>query len=516
MKKFNSFGKYALVALSLATFNYACTDLDEDLYSQISADEYQTILKNYTDAQYADAFLAAYAPLTAFGGHNGINSDQECSTDEVIIPQRGGDWFDGGQWIRMHRHEYTPNEESLNNAWKSCYSGIATCNRLIKELPVARPNNATTTVAELRALRAYYYQILLDMFGNVPLIVTFPGDLAEATAKSRAEVFAFVETEYTQALPSVADAGAATYGRMSKGAVNAALARLYTNAQVYTGTAQWDKAIAAADAVINSGKYAIETNYYANFGATNNNSRENIFVVPFDAAKLQGFNLAQMTLHYESKATFNLTDQPWNGYCTSADFYNSYDATDARRANLLAGPQFAADGTTRLQDNGAESNDPDGKPLTFTPALNEHFPNCLRQAGARVGKYKFENGATPNLNNDFPLLRYADVLLMKAEALWRKNATDAVALGLFNQVRARAGAAAWTAGDMTSAKILAERGRETFFEGIRRTDMIRFGRYFEAGYTPFKPGADQACKGLFPIPQPQIDANKNLKQNPCY
>ncbi len=514
MKKFNSFGKYALVALSLATVNYACTDLNEDLYSQVSADEYQNVLKNYTDAQYADAFLAAYSPFAALGGHNNIGSDQEVSSDEALIPQRGGDWYDGGQWIRMHRHEFTANEESLNNSWKTCYSGIATCNRLIKELPVARPSAATTTIAELRALRAVYYGILLDMFGNVPLIVTFPGDLAEAAPKSRTEVYNFVEKELTEASANLSkNADATTYGRVNYWAAKAALARLYTNAQVYTGTAQWDKAISAADEIISSTKYSLETNYFANFNATNNASRENIFVIPYDAAKLKGFNLAQMTLHYESKATFNLTDQPWNGYCTIASFYDSYEPTDVRRANLLEGAQFAADGTTRLLDGGAESNDPDGKPLTFTKVVNEHFPNCLRQAGARIGKYKFANGSTPELNNDYPIFRLADVILMKAEALWRKSAADPTALTLVNSIRTRAGVAAFAS--LTNDNFLAERGREMFFEAVRRTDMVRFGKFIEP-YGPFKPGTDAACKTLFPIPQPQMDANKNLKQNPCY
>ncbi|MFM2268703.1 MAG: hypothetical protein RL757_2144 [Bacteroidota bacterium] len=515
MKKINSFVKYALVAFSVTTFGYACTDVDEDLYSQVSEEEYlNNILKNYTDDQYAQAFLSAYAPLTAFGGHNNITSDQEVSSDEVAIPTRGKDWGDGGQWTRMHTHKFTANEESLNNSWKSLYLGVATCNRLIKELPAIRPEKAAPTIAELRALRAFYYLNLCDMFGGVPLIVTYPGVVAEAAPKTRAEIYAFIEKELVESSAGLSkNVDATTYGRMNYWVAKSTLARLYTNAEVYTGAAQWDKVIRETDEIITANKYRIESNYYANFSPTNNNSMENIFVVPFDAAKLKDFNLAQMTLHYESKATFNMQEQPWNGYCTVADFYNSYAANDARKANFIVGFQKASNGVDTLKDQEAESTDPDGKPLNFTPEINQLAPSALRQAGARIGKYKVESGATRNLNNDFPLFRYADILLMKAEALWRKNNADPTALSLVNQIRSRAGATAFTT--LTANDLLAERGRELFYEAVRRTDIIRFGKFTQA-YAPFKTEVDPACKTIFPIPQPQLNANKSLKQSSCY
>ena len=175
----------------------------------------------------------------------------------------------------------------------------------------------------------------------------------------------------------------------------------------------------------------------------------------------------------------------------------------------MTGPQFASDGT-RLEDVSAESNDPDGAPLTFTPEINELAPNSLRQAGVRVGKFEIQTGAASSLSNDFPVFRYGDILLMKAEVLWRSGKSG-IALEYVNQVRKRAGADPLTSIDADI--LLAERGREMFAEGYRRSDLIRFGKFNKAWWE--KP-ASKPSKNLFPIPQGQIDVNADLKQNPGY
>ncbi|MEL7340658.1 MAG: RagB/SusD family nutrient uptake outer membrane protein, partial [Bacteroidota bacterium] len=153
----------------------------------------------------------------------------------------------------------------------------------------------------------------------------------------------------------------------------------------------------------------------------------------------------------------------------------------------------------------------DGPPLTFTPSINELGPNARRQAGARIGKYEFALGATNNLSNDFPVYRYGDILLMKAEILWRQNNGSAEALDLVNEIRARAGAPAFASLDADN--LLAERGREMAFETHRRTDLIRFDKYNDPWW---EKDASDETKNIFPIPRGQIDANKNLTQNPGY
>ncbi len=509
MKNLLKYPKALLLAGMLLVVNNSCTDLDEELYSTVTFDNFFK-----SDEEFISALGAAYSSLIGLmGSHNATWSIQEVSSDELMIPQRGGDWFDGGQWLRMFRHEYLPSEESFNNSWGQLFGGVAACNRLIEQFSAIQSDRAKAFVSELRCVRALFYYLLLDLFGNVPIVTSFSAAEANPTTKTRPEVYAFVEKELNESIPLLtADVTGATYARMTKWAANALLAKLYINAQRYTGTVQWDKAIAASDAIINSGKYSLEENYFTNFKTDNANSKETIFAIPYDKVFAGGFNLPQMTLHYESQKSFNLTDQPWNGYCSLQEFYESFEASDVRRRNLLAGPQFNAAGK-QLEDGGAEANDPDGKGLNFTPAINEHFPNCLRQAGARVGKFEYASGATPNLSNDFPIFRLADIMLVKAEALWRKNAGDATALAIVNQIRARGNASTLTA--LNADVLLAERGREMFAEGWRRQDLIRFEKYATA--RRFKPfDAKGGCLELFPIPAPQLAANKSLKQNPCY
>jgi starch-binding outer membrane protein, SusD/RagB family len=516
MKKFNSIGKYLLAVCLLAFANNSCTDLEEKLYSEVPQSEYDVLIKNL---DVPSALLAAYGQLTAVAAsHNSIWANNEVATDEMLIPQRGGDWYDGGQWIRMHRHEYTKSEDSFNNGWNSMYRGVAICNRLIVQVPIAQPANAAAVVAELRALRALYYYYILDMWGKGPIFTKFPGDIAEAGEKSSADLYNFIDAELKAVVGSLsANVDASTYGRINQFGARALQAKLYLNAQKYAGKPAWAETVAACDAIISANKYSVDTSYSRVFWFGNENNREHVFVVPYEPGTLGGIQIVQMTGHYETQKTFDLQAQPWNGYCTLADFYNSYDATDKRRAaSFWVGPQFASDGRTRLEDANAESNDPDGKPLTFTPEVNQHFPGALRQAGARVGKYRPRNGSSPDISNDYPIFRYADVLLMKAEAQWRQDPASAAALATFNQIRTRAGVPAWTAAQMTATNILAELGREKFAEGWRRQDMIRFGKYFNA-YDKFKPAnGEAACKGVFPIPGGQIDANKQLSQNECY
>ncbi|MEZ4686677.1 MAG: RagB/SusD family nutrient uptake outer membrane protein [Bacteroidia bacterium] len=427
----------------------------------------------------------------------------------------------------MHEHTYTAAEESINNGWNFLFSGVANCNRLIESFDgfvgegKVTAEQAAAFKAELRGLRALFYLWLIDGYGNVPIVTGFfNADASPATA-SRTEVFNFIESELSAILPSLSDEkNVATYARVNYWTAKAIQAKLFLNAEVYTGTARWQDAADACLEIINSTKFTLEPNYFTNFAANNGPATtEAIFAIPYDRVFAQGFNLSQMTLHYGSQATFQLQEQPWNGYCSLAEFYNSYDADDLRRdgppgrgyGNFVSGPQFTAAGDPVI-DSDAEGADPDGPQVNFTPVLNEHFPNCLRQAGARVGKFQYVQGGTSNLDNDFPVFRYADVLLMRAEALWHLNMNEQEQLNLVNQVRFRAGVADYTT--ITPENLLAERGREMFYEGWRRQDLIRFGVYNDGWEFNSPDPSDHV--NIFPIPNNQISANPNLDQNSGY
>jgi hypothetical protein len=524
MKKY-SWLKFLAIGLLLIPFGQSCTDLDEDLFDTVTEDNFFK-----TDEEFSSALGAAYSSLGGYGGNGNIYSLQEVTSDEIVVPTRGQDWDDGGHWRRLHTHTYNLEDDIINNGWSFFYGGISACNRLIFQFQGLDIDESEkqAVVDELRTLRALYYLWLIDTYGRVPIVDRFdvPPDF-QPPNNTRQEVYTFIENELTQTISAgnlSEDVDQSTYGRATKWVAHMILANLYLNAEVYTGTAQWAKAAEQANMVINSGKFDLAGSYFDNFNVNNSGSIEFIMAIPYDEVFFTGFNLPMMTLHYLSQGTYNLTSQPWNGFCTLEEFYNSYEDGDLRkgkpntengpsgvRGNFLVGPQFSASGE-RLMDSGAESGDPDGPPLTFTPEINELGPNALRQAGARIGKFEFALGATPDLSNDFPIFRYAEALMIRAEALWRVNKGSTDALDLVNMIRERADVDPFTS--LSEENLLAELGREFFSESKRRTQLIRFGQYNEAWWE--KPADPSDHVNIFPIPRSQLDANKSLTQNPGY
>ncbi|MGB3467360.1 MAG: RagB/SusD family nutrient uptake outer membrane protein, partial [Cyclobacteriaceae bacterium] len=442
----------------------ACEEPEQEVFSQIPSD----VVTTSTDPKVIAVLKqGAYNSLIGnWGGHNSLWSLQEVSSDELVITQKGADWEDGGQWIRVHQHDYLPTEQAIGNGWGYCYGAIADINLLLLQF-----GQIEDLRRELEVLRAMVYLWLLDAYGNVPIIREDDTNPTPSN-NTRAEVYAFIEASVLNNIDELPKE--ASYVEMNYYVAQAILAKLYLNASVYINEPQWQKAADAAAAIIDDGAYSLSSNFFSNFSANNRASTENIFVIPYDENIGGGFNLAQMTLHYSSQASFDLQEQPWNGYSSLQDFYNSFDEDDDRIGSFLEGPQFSSTGE-RLTDVSAEAADPDGEPLTFTPFITELFPNALRQEGVRVGKFEFQNGAGQSLSNDFPIFRLADIMLMKAEALWRINSGDAEALSLVNQIRQRAGLG--NLAILTEDELLAERGRELFAEGHRRSDLIRFGRF---------------------------------------
>ena len=521
MKLYQYLSKLSLVAVCLVIFAPGCTDLDEEIFSQVTADNFFQ-----TEDELISALGAAYTSLYGYMGTTSLYAAQEVSSDEMVVPTRGPDWGDGGHWVRLHQHLWTAEDPTTTNTWNFLFGGVNACNRLIFQFTELQNPLTDPFISELQALRAVYYLWLMDLYGNVPLSTDFTETDPPATS-SRQEIYNFVESELTAALPSVSpNVDGTTYGRVNQMVVQMALAKLYLNAEVYTGTPQWQKCADACNAIINSGNFNLEPNYFTNFDLDNSGSSEFILAIPYDAVFAGGFNIVMQSLSYISQQTYNLAAQPWNGWCSLEEFYNSYEDGDIRkgqesteegpytgRGNFLVGPQWDISGKVRLEDAGTTASgiDPDGPPFTYRAFINEIAPEAWRESGARVSKFEFEVGGQPDMSNDFPIFRYADVLLMRAEALWRMDAGSSEALDLVNQIRARAGVDAFT--ELTAENLLAERGREMFVECHRRSDQIRFGVFNDAWWE--KP-ANEEFKQLFPIPKPQLDANPNLQQNPGY
>lgn len=478
----------------------SCWELEQEVLSGITQDE---LLENVTPELIEVLKQSAYSSVVGnWGGHGGLYSIIEVSSDEMAIPQKGADWEDGGIWLRNHRHTWISTDGPYNGAWQYAFRIVGESNLLLQQFP-----DLEELGAELRVLRALGYLWLIDNFGNVPIIIETDRG-GNPPQNTRLEVFNFIESSILDNVDLLTKSNTRT--NLNYWTAHMILAKLYLNAEVYTGTARWAEAEAVLDEIINEGPYSLSPNFFSSFASANSNSPENMFTLPYDANNAGGFNIHQMTFHYSTQQTFELQEQPWNGYTALEEFYNSYEDGDVRKNSLREGPQFRSDGVTPITDASAEANDPDGPPINFTPNINELAPNALRQAGTRVNKFEIPLGSAPNLSNDFPIFRYADVLLMKAEAAWRQGKT-AVALDYVNQVRERANVA-----DLTSIDadvLLAERGRELFAEGHRRSDLIRFGKYNDAWW---EKATSAPFRNLFPIPENQLQANPNLTQNPGY
>lgn len=517
--------------------------------------------------QTEEQFQALIGPVyTSLRGHFAQTYFfiSECSTDEAILPAFGGNWYDGASYEALHRHSWTPDHNWVTTAWNDITGLVGTCNQTLYILASAPEGDAkNTSMAEVKTIRAYAYWELMDLYGGVPLDTVYPSPGLQAKA-SRKDVFDFVESELTAAIPYLkTDVGASTYGKPTQYFAHSLLARLYLNAEVYTGNAKNNECIAACDAVINSGKYAVQPRnsylqmFYPDNGPTTQS--EFIFAIPYDPSTSAGYvfygrydlnrNLGMKYGYSGSTVGTNVdpvinqttgnglvNSKPSGPRATLSSFLNYFlsDENDIRMKQWLYGPQYWDNGnpiivqTTNLGYNQFYSG-PDGG-NSYTYHLNIDTSIKLRQnptlfdcgndelawnQGARNIKFHPDAGSTTrNQNNDVPVFRYADILLMKAEAILRGGAATSgqTALGLVNMVRSnRTTSPDWASVDLES--LYEERCREFAWECVHRNDMIRFGK-FENVYG-FKTNTD-TYRRLFPIPTTAITANAKLEQNTGY
>jgi len=522
----------SIITLFILLGIYACTNLNVPDYSEIVTDNFHP-----TEDDIASLIAPVYTVMRPmWAGWDGNFDLQEESSDEITTPVRPNGWYDGGTYIRMHKHLWTPNEWQPENLWLNCYSGINAANRVLYQIqsgvvPMSDSNQKRALIAELKVARAFYYYELLDNFGNVPISTDYTAT-EPPKQSSRQEVYDFVVKELLDNIPYLSEeVSPKTYGRFNKWAAETLLAKIYLNAQVYTGTPEWDKCIQVCDDIINSGKYILEPNYRNNFVTNNENSRENIFVVPYDETLAPGFIIHMKTLRPVMQKVFNLQAQPWGGSCATPQFIHTYDPDDERlKDTWLMGPQVSPQGDTviTLLDTLINIDQPNGNPFSY---------------GYCIGKYEIKMGAKSNLSNDFVIFRYADVLMMKAECLLRTGYADEAA-AIVTQVRERAfksnpskavvtgaelmqgssypygyvenGSIVHYEGgaDVKYGRFLDELGWEFAAEAHRRQDMIRFGVYSTKEWFQHKPvgSYDQ----LFPIAEDVLNSNPNLKQNPGY
>ncbi|MFD1143834.1 RagB/SusD family nutrient uptake outer membrane protein [Larkinella insperata] len=493
-----------------------CTNLEDKVLDR------STSLPSADAGNLESLLNGVYAQLNTITDQANAYALLEHPSDEMMGPTRGTDWDDFGRWRRLHQHTWDATTVDVIGSWNQLNSGIFRATQAAS----AAGSNANVQ-AQARFLRAFFMYHVVDLYGQVPFREANASFDENPRVMTRAEATAYIIDDLTYAIQNLP--ATLNPGRANRDAAQFLLAKVYLNRAVFTqdpnspsgpftfAQADMNQVITNCDAIINSNRYALEPQgeYFDNFHWENSTrSKELIFVIANEKGAAVGNtqNRYRMSLHY------NQRPDGWNGFTTLADFYNSFDAADERRgkaiagmtdslglrAGFLAGQQFGP--------GGRQLTDRAGAPLTFTPQLNLLYS---REAdGIRVVKYLPDPTRLDNGGNDYVFFRYADVLLMKAEAIHRGGTATggATPLSLVNQLRTTRGTAALAT--VNDAALLAERGRELYWEGWRRNDMIRFGTFLNP--MDQKPNQSEAFRIVFPIPQQALDTNPNLKQNVGY
>lgn len=497
--------KIATLLLSSIFLYSSCTTLDEELYDKVQDTDF-----GQTPTEVEALVGGAYSSLRGF--QDDISTSyptseyvfflNEIASDEATIPTRGTDWYDGGQYQEVQRHNWTAQNGMILSAWRYAYTGIAKINSIIYQVDQSGlTEEAKEPIhAELRAVRAYYYYVLLDMYGNVPVITDFENQELPANS-SREEVFDFVEAELLQSIPHLSED--IKYSKFTQNVAYALLARLYLNSEAFVGNPRWQDCIDASQKVTG---YALEPDYFASFATENQGSNEIIFAIPYDSdAGTVGNYLSSMSYHYLHMYTVSATgDYPWSGNGISAQpgVFSTFDDTDARKASMLEGEQIHL-GT------GAVISMDSGEPLIYTEEI-ENFTDAKQNEGVRLNKYEVKAGESWERDHDWVVIRYAEILMMQAESYVRMGSPD-LARPFLEEIADRAGTEVPDVIDLEY--INNELLREFIFEGKRRTDNIRFGTFFEPWW---EKGSTPEYRAIFPIPQTELDKNSNLTQNPGY
>lgn len=507
---------YNIVAsLILSVGLFSCTDLDEQIYSQLPADGFfvdeESLLKNVGRAY---AWLSSDSWSNGYLQHMGVWMNDMVTTDECIIPYReGGLWWDNGVWVQDHQHTWDYTHDGVWRTYSFVMDGVTRCNQILFQIKESKVefDGMDKLIAEVKMVRAYLYLKGIDWFRNLPLVTDFE-DTELPSQVSPQTLFDFIEKEIKDNVQFLEDAPTSeNYGRVTKAAAYTMLAKLYLNSEIWTGKAMWSEASAACDEVMKFSTLELEDDYFANFSVHNESSKEIIWAIPLEASITNTFPLHNITLQTLSQQTFNIKNFCWDGACGMEWLWNSYEENDKRRNSWLEGPQYAKDGTPLMVSPGRQ--------LNYTPYVgpiyNQTDP-ALLDSGVRMCKWEYEDGLSfQAMSNDFPIYRLADVYLMKAECLMRMNSgvADKEALSYAKKVRDRAGASDYDAGSLTLDELLRERARELCWEGHRRQDQVRFGTYSKPWDN--KTNTDE-YRDIYPIPKKAMTTNTKLEQNPGY
>ena len=571
--------QYIIGSMLLSSILLASCSLDETPRSKFSEEEAFSTPK----LVYVNTVANVYSSIGngVYGSDGGsVHTFQEFSSDASMIPGRQGDWVDGGAWQNIFLHNFESSVSKYNDVWNNLYRVIGLANSSIDRLNkyLGEHPEYADYVYELRALRAVYYYYVMDFFGQVPLVVSSEVSANEVEQSNRSDVFKFVTSELAECIPHLSDSKSQNegeyYGRITKAVAYMCMAKCAINAPVYTiddttptsysafvGTDKsgkataseeqgktvsemgkninitldgetrnaWETAVYCADQIASLG-YRLQPSYADNFIVANQNSVENIWTRPNDCVnyKIEDYNIVR-TLHYNHGGAIGY--QGWNGACSSKQQmlvygYGTANPDPRLKLNFYTDKDYMEETGKAVEDGATD------KPLEYMPlAVKVDFtaaddPHAMKCSGARMKKYEFDKSTTQqySFNNDLVIWRYADALLLKAEAEYRMD-NKAEALTIVNEVRGRVAATPRT--ELTLNDILDERMLELAWEGVRRQDQIRFCTFTEPTADRFKGVTHNASAGdynddtqgytmVYPIPYAVLNLNKKLDQNPGY
>lgn len=487
----------------------SCTDLEEDLGSSLTREQVEKLIdaRQLVDANYVN--------LRGFATQDLVFALQEHSGDAVIGPTRGGDWDDNGVWRVLHQHRWEKDNPFILNTFNDLSGGVF---QSIEALEYAEGEDR----GEALFLQAWFVTHLNDIFGQVAFrdnLVDLSEPSMVLSGQEAVDIAIANLEEAIELLPETSDVS-----RVNKNTARAYLAKVLLNKAVYEKESRLppfsfdtDDLNRIVQLTQDVNGYSIQpgVSYYDNFSPINDVASPEIIFSQRNVRGFPGGNVASryfMTLHY------NQNPGGWNGFTTIADFYEKFEDGDVRKGNVdydgvtdVSGLKMGFLEGQQFDQNGNPVQDRIGNPLVFTvesPIVTSG--STLETSGVRGLKYApdYQNVNSPN--NDYVLLRYADVLLTQAEAQFRLG-NNGEALAVINDLRMKRGASMLA--DLTEDDIIDERGRELWWEGHRRTDLIRFGKFLESWN---EKDASDDYRVLFPIPERAVAINPNLTQNPGY
>ncbi|QES87133.1 RagB/SusD family nutrient uptake outer membrane protein [Rhizosphaericola mali] len=557
MKKISNYKIVSLILL-LLILSYSCTKLDETLYSNIKASSYYE-----NQNEILAAVLRPYTHANAWATSTDARSwwkVSELSADQLAWPRKGVDGEDGGIWRRLHYHTWTSNDDISRTPWTLMWDGIGYCNVGIEfieaksaaEIGITEEEKASY-VAELKIERDFYYIRTMDLYGNIPYVTSTSVKNPE-TLKSSV-VFDSIENDIKANIANMPLLSSSNYGRLTKAGAYAMLVELYLNAEVWSGTPRWQDCINACDSIlignvggVTGSSISLDSSVTETFETTNKTSQEQIFSIAYN---YQTANWSpgwpDNFYHFNQKIVYGGNRNGNNGIVLIPGVFSTYDNADRRKKEWFwVGQLYGYDAKTNTPN--ADSTKPllgyreyANQPIAFVDAIKRFstlgknpsssdslgLPSNMttgeENSGVRFNKYRIGASTDVNYNStDWIIYRLTQIYYAKAEALMRLhgNTPTQEAVDLINACRKRDfDASVWndkmfTLTNFNMDTLLAERGREFIFEGYRRQDLIRFGKFATGSWWDHTP--TNATKELFPIPIEQLGLNPSLVQNPGY